>query len=809
MRLVAAAAAFLLGAAAALGFDLAPGLKIPAAAFYLLLAASIIGVSGALLAGRRLGVGLLVLIALLGMWRGGHAAAVDIRDGWYGVPETPGVVTIEGELLTDPAPANFNTRFRLDVVAVNMDGKRNDAVFKVDAFADRLADTSDSGTPGRPVNGFRYGDRYIVSGPYEPSSGSGEPVAGRISVTTVVLIGDDAGNPVRRWLATVRQTMAASIERSASGAGADLGVALTTGLRGSLDKQLTDDFRAAGTAHVLAISGLHIALVGGLALGAGALAFGRRRQVYLLVPFAAVWGYAALAGFSPSVTRAAIMATAYLMARAMGRQRSVLPAIGLAAGLMVAVDPAILASVSFQLSFAAVAGIALLATPLHDLFHRGIEKASGSESESNVVVNPIVAMVAMSIAATIATAPLVAFYFGRVPTWSVPATTFVLPVLPLTVVLGAMTGLAGLVNDQLGVVFGWPLWIAGRYMSGVSSLFANLGPGLFESAAWSTPAAVAYYVCVAVFLARSRVIAAMISLKEYAASASSRAGLPAPPVWLAVAAVALAATSLALALTSSPPDLLRVTFFETDRGHMTLIETPAGNRALIDGGRDAEEAVRALESHLPFWDRSLDVVLLTHPDVDHVGGLQAVVERFDVGLLIESPVDHPSQTYAAWRNIADAHPNRTVADPGQVIALDHGVALHVLLARRDDPDLSINDASVVTKLTYGDVSMLLPGDISKVSEFSLLESGADLRSTVLHVPHHGSDTSSTGEFLQAVAPVFAVVQVGTRNPFGHPSPAVMSRLIATVPEHQVLVTRDAGTVTFESDGERLWVMTAN
>ena len=186
-----------------------------------------------------------------------------------------------------------------------------------------------------------------------------------------------------------------------------------------------------------------------------------------------------------------------------------------------------------------------------------------------------------------------------------------------------------------------------------------------------------------------------------------------------------------------------------------------------------------------------------------------MMERFDVGLLIESPVDHPSQTYAAWRNIADAHPNRTVADPGQVVALDHGVALHVLLARRGDPDLSINDASVVTKLTYGDVSMLLPGDISKISEFSLLESGADLRSTVLHVPHHGSDTSSTGEFLQAVAPAFAVVQVGTRNPFGHPSPAVMSRLIAAVPEHQVLVTQDAGTVTFESDGERLWVMTAN
>ena len=810
MRLVSAAAAFLLGTAAALGFDLAPGLNIPAAPFYLLMGASLIGVAGALLMRRRsAGIVFLVLIAFLGMWRGGHAAAVDVGDRWYGAPETSGVVTIEGELLTDPAPANFNTRLRLDVVAATVNGRRSDAFFKADVFADRLADVGDSGTTGRPVNGFRYGDRYIVSGRYDPSPDGGEPVAGRISATTVVLIGDDAGNPVRRWLASVRQSMASSIERSAGGDGGDLGVALTTGLRGSLDKQLVDNFRAAGTAHVLAISGLHIALVGGLALGVGAMAFGRRRQLYLLAPLLAVWGYAALAGFSPSVTRAAIMASAYLAARMIGRQRSVLPAIGLAAVLMVAVDPAVLGSVSFQLSFTAVAGIALLASPMQDLFNRGIEKATGTESNSNAVLNALVATVAMSIAATIATAPLVAFYFGSVPVWSVPATTLVLPILPLTVVLGAMTGLAGLINDQLGVVFGWPLWITARYMSGVSSLFANSGVGPFESGTWSAPVAVVYYAGPMVFLARKRIAAAISSLGRYMAAASGRAEMPAPPLWIAVAALTLAATGLALAFTSSPRDPLRVTFFETDRGHMTLIETPAGNRALIDGGRDAEGAVRALESHLPFWDRSLDVVLLTHPDTDHVGGLQAVMERFDVGLLVESPIDHPSQTYAAWRKVADAHPNKIIADPGQIVALDHGVALHVLLARRDGPDLSINDASVVTKLTYGDVSMLLPGDISKISESALLESGADLRSTVLHVPHHGSDTSSTEDFLQAVAPAFAVVQVGTNNQFGHPSPTVMSRLAATVPEHQVLVTRDSGTVTLESDGERLWLMTAD
>ena len=241
------------------------------------------------------------------------------------------------------------------------------------------------------------------------------------------------------------------------------------------------------------------------------------------------------------------MASAYLLARAMGRQRSALPAIGLAAGLMVAVDPAILRSVSFQLSFAAVAGIALLATPIHDLFHHGIEKATGTESRSNAVLKSRWSQ----------WSPCRSLRRSRPRRWS-PSTSAASPPgvfrprhsccrsCHLTVVLGALTGLAGLVSEQLGVVFGWPLWVAGSYMSGVSDLFANLGPDLFESAAWSSPAAIAYYVCVTAFLARKRIRSAIVSLREQLVEFSIRpsGGLPAPPLWLAVAAGPL----------SPPPD---------------------------------------------------------------------------------------------------------------------------------------------------------------------------------------------------------------------------------------------------------------
>ncbi len=806
MRLTAAAVAFLLGAGGALGFGLAPGLRIPAAPFYLLLAAGVTALAAGLLSpSRNAGIFLLLIVVLLGAWRGGHAAAVDPAGQWYGAPVSAEAVEVEGALLSDPAVAGETTRLRLEVTVLRREGQRREVRFAVDAYAATLVDLRESDAGPRPLDGFRYGDRYAISGMYEPSVDAGVPVAGRIFSTTAILLGEGEGNPVRRWLASVRQNLASSIERSVSGAGGGLGAALVTGLRTGLDRELVEDFRSAGTSHILAISGLHVGLVGMLAMGAAAAAFGRGRRMYLLAPALMVWGYAALAGFSPSVTRAAIMASAYLAARFMGRQRAILPAVSLAALGMVAVDPSALGSISFQLSFAAIAGIALFAEPLRDLLVRRIGEMTGGGPLSGFAWSSLAGMVAVSLAATAATAPLIALYFGRVPLWGIPATLLSLPLLPFAIGLSGLVGLAGLLLSQAGTALGWPLWVVTGYIAEVSGVFGGIPPGPVEAGRWAGPAAAVYYGGLVVFLLRGQIAAAGKSVRRHSQLALFRAAATGPPAWLAIVAVGLAATCLTLAATSRPPGSLRVTFFETERGHMTLIETPGGNTALIDGGGSPGGAVRALESHMPFWNRSLGMVLLTHPDADHVGGLQAVLERYEVDLLMESSASHDSLTYSGWRKAAGAHPRRVTARAGQVVLLDRGVALHVLMARHEEPNLPLNDTSVVTRLTYGGVSALLPGDISRGSEANLVRSGMDLRSTVLQVPHHGSKTSSSEEFLRVSSPAIAIVQVGNRNPFGHPSAEVMARLYASVPNGQVFVTRESGTVTLESDGERLWV----
>jgi beta-lactamase superfamily II metal-dependent hydrolase len=203
----------------------------------------------------------------------------------------------------------------------------------------------------------------------------------------------------------------------------------------------------------------------------------------------------------------------------------------------------------------------------------------------------------------------------------------------------------------------------------------------------------------------------------------------------------------------------------------------------------------------------VDVLLLTHSDADHVGGMQAVLERYRVGTVIEAPSEHESTVYESWQRAVEAHGGSTSLSAGSVVALDDGVTLEVLTAGPPFPDAAVNDASIVTMLRYGEVSVLLTGDITALAERRLLASGKDLHATVLKVSHHGSGTSSTAEFLAAVDPAVAVIQVGDDNIFGHPDSEVVERLLTLVPAENLFITALHGDVTFRTDGQKAWVET--
>ncbi len=807
MKLSTAAALFVLGVAAAFG----SGLSLDSQQLQVVLV--VIGVALVLSVGFQvrskksiaLALGALILVA--GFARGA-ASESETGRSWQNIPADGESITLTGWLTDDANRAGSGVRLNLN--ALSIDGEP--ASFPLTVFSTGLTDLIGS---GRSSSGFRYGDVYEFSGRFSVATGNfAESSAGTVFTGVVSLVSVDQGNPVRKLVAGAREWLSQNLSRTLSEPASSLARTMLVNDRTGLSEETNLDFRESGTSHILAISGLHVALIGGLAMALSASLFGRRGQYYLLLPLAVTVLYAALAGFSPSVTRAAIMFSVALLARAAGRQNASLPAIGFAAAVMVAISPEILRSLSFQLSFAAISGIAVLAPRILDSAGRLFPRLKLDDEDGNRLVKALVSGIGVSAAATLITWPLVAVNFGGAPVWGGLATVVMLPAVPFLIVISGLSAIAAGISVQLGEVVGWPAWLLGEFVSGVAAAFRDLPPGLIDTSGWTAATAILVYGLIFVALNWRKVTSysrgayrAAISFFEAPFSDGGLA-IKGVPVWAVIIAATAAAVLWAGAATASGGDALTVTFFETDRGDMVLVKTPNGNSALIDGGRDPFGAVRKLDDALPFWDRSLDLLLVTHPDADHIGGLQAVIERYEVETIAETPTDHPSTVHAAWRRSIEERSDSFVQlSEGAVVALDDGVTLEVLAAGRPFPDATINDASVVTMLRYQDVSVLLTGDITALSERRLVTSGHDLRSTVLKVPHHGSDTSSTEPFLDAVNPGVAVVQVGTDNRFGHPTDDVMQRLVTAVGEEKIFVTSENGDVTVETDGKRVMVKT--
>jgi len=265
-------------------------------------------------------------------------------------------------------------------------------------------------------------------------------------------------------------------------------------------------------------------------------------------------------------------------------------------------------------------------------------------------------------------------------------------------------------------------------------------------------------------------------------------------VWLAV-------------FTQAQNQFLEVDFFDVGQGDSIFIEAPNGNQVLIDGG-PGNIILEKLGEELPFHDRSIDLIILTHPEADHINGLIEVLKNYKVGRVLYTGVVRDTSAYREWTElISEKNIPLTIAQAGQVIYLSPQIKLYVLWPFRDLSGQSLknnNNASVVVQLVYGQAEFLFTGDIEKETEKDLASSGIDLASDVLKVLHHGSKTSTTQEFLSKVNPKVAVICAGEKNPYGHPHQSVLERL----KDIRVYGTYKDGDVEILSDGQSLLVRTS-
>lgn len=615
----------------------------------------------------------------------------------------------------------------------------------------------------------------------------------------VRVIDTNAGSAAHDAVHDVRRLLGESLAQALPEPQAALAQGIFLGQRSAIPEDLTEDMNATGTSHLIAISGHNVSLVAALMISSFAWLIGRRQAA--LLALVAIAAYTLLTGASPTVVRAAIMGGLFIAATLVGRPSSAGTSIALAAAIMTAWNPLVIEDVSFQLSFAAILGIVYLAPALQDrgsvaLSQRGIQTDGGAAAF-------LIESIAITTAAVLATMPLFALYFDRVSIVTFAANVVLVPAFPIILGGSALTAVAAAVWEPLGYATSWLSWAALTYMIEVARFFAAVPLAAVDIDGFGRwHAAVAYALLGAVTWWLTRQPVDLDAL--YAGPQSETPVVRVSPsvaggVLLLLAAVVVWWTSV----DDGSSGRLTVSVLDVGQGDAILIEAPDGRQVLVDGGASGQQLAEALGGELPFWDRSLDLVALTHPQEDHMGGLVDAMRLYDVGQVLTTTREGTSPTFDAWQAaIERGGAKQLIAVPGMRIDLGDGAVIRVLAPDERLLDASdANDSSLVLRLEYGDASFLLTGDVQANAEEALLHSDEMLASTVLKVPHHGSLSSTTPAFVSAVQPAVAVISAGEGNPYGHPSPTVLERLGDAV----ILRTDQHGTVRFSTDGDRLWV----
>lgn len=566
----------------------------------------------------------------------------------------------------------------------------------------------------------------------------------------------------------VRALLLQRIDAAMPAAEAGLLKATVLGDRSGLTPEMNRAFLDSGTFHILAISGLNVSLLAGGLFAMLRLARASPRLAAcasaILVTF-----YAALAGASASVIRAAVMADVYLLAIVLDRRGDLLNSLALSALAILWWNPRFLQDVGFQLTFLATLGI-ILVVPRCE---RGLAS----------VWRPlrwVIESVAITVAATAITLPILATTFNRVSPVGLLAN---IPIVPLS---GLITGLgtaacalfllipAGFTG--LNQVNGWLVdllfWLAGWFADWPWSsvrVFTPTGAML-----------VTYYAAVAMLLWAFPVVPAM----------GGRGRSRRWAAWGAVACcLGLGGAVLWLLYPPEKGAAVRVTFLDVGQGEAIFLEAPGQGRMLVDAG-GTQGGGFDIGQHVivPFlwheWVSHLDVLALTHPQSDHIGGAPTILRMVSVGEVWTgpgpalSPTDLWIQEYLRRRRIphrvvvAGDAPFRMGEAVIEVLHPDAGsMAATGGAGRAPRP----NDRSLVLRVRLADQAVLLTGDLERDGEAALLHSGVALGAQVIKVPHHGSRQSSTEAFLRAVGAQTAVLSVGHRNPFRHPHPEILAR----------------------------------
>ena len=604
--------------------------------------------------------------------------------------------------------------------------------------------------------------------------------------------------------------------------------ALIVGDRNAISPKLRKAFNRVGAGHLLAISGLHI----GIIAMASFLFFkwilshirffllnAWTKKGAVILSMVPVLVYGLLSGMSPSTQRAVIMVIVFLTAFLFEREHDLINTLAIAAMIILIVHPPSVFSISFQLSFAAVLAIIYGFSRLPPLWSAG-QNSTRKQKWSKAAIK-LYCFVMTSFFAIVGTLPLVMRYFNQVSLVGLPANIIFIPLIGFVVVpLGIMA------------VFIYPLTVTGalvclkagsavlEYVIKIINLISGWAFAAIKTVTPNYPEIFCFYVLFWVLLNLKRGKNKNPVALDKDQSRQNKHSLQKPVVIVGLLTALIFSADVGYWLYQRFwQDDLRVTMIDVGHGNASLLELPFGYNILIDGGGFSDNRVFDVGASIvaPFlWQkkiRTIDSIVLSHPNSDHLNGLIYIAENFNVNNVWTN--HEAADTYGyrifmktikrshiqmpAYRNIIGTHDI-------------NGVHIDVLNPREDfiekkrtETWRDLDNNSLVLKVSLGKVSFLFPGDIKAPAEYELVSTiGNKLKSTVLLAPHHGSKTSSTEMFLEKVKPEVVVISSRYKSRFGFPHPSVLKRYQAT--GCRVFETAHNGAVSVRTDGRTLTIM---
>ena len=586
---------------------------------------------------------------------------------------------------------------------------------------------------------------------------------------------------------TLRRGVRQIITRNLEGAPAELLLGLLLGEKRRIPEEVRIAFRGTGLAHALVVSGLHVGLVASFFFFLFRIARFSDR-VSSAATIAVLLLYALLTEAQVPVVRAALMGAVVLLGRILQRQGDIYNTLGLAALSILIIWPESPWSLSFQLSFAATWSIVALHQPLALIFPLAWRREDGRIGRW--IVRPLSA----SLAAQLGTGPLIAHTFQELALVGVVANLIVVPLLALAVGLGVLAVLTGWVFSWVATAFNAANYLV---LSALLELVALLAALPFAAVEVPRPGALFFGLAIVLSL-----LGPLLPQSQQARRA--------------VIFVLLIGANIAVWSHVFRSRDLEIFFLDVGQGDAAVLRFPNGRTMVVDGGERSERFDNGARVLLPFLRYlgvgRVDVVVVSHPHNDHIGGLIALLEEVEVGHFIDGGQVYDSWTARRLKQLVAEQGLRyhRVAAGDSLVGLGDvgGLVLHPngeFVDPMGESPYGINNGSVAFSLSYGAVRVLFTGDLEEETDSAVLAWGPRLGANLVKVAHHGSRTSSQPTFIELAAPRVAVISLGLDNKFNHPAPEVIARYRA----HgvRVLRTDQSGAILVRIDGAGLVVET--